>query len=196
MAKGNLDFQYYAHLAKRIREGDQDAFAALYESSYADLYRYAYYFLKRPDAVDDVLQETYISIYRNIGSLKLDRVFLSWIKQIVYHECCNYLRKESSGWGASVDLTDAVQMLSRAALETEDECFQPVYDRDAVRQLKAALDRLPFKERQAFLLRYDNDLKLDEVADFMDVSLATAKRYILKARSALQISLSHMKETV
>ncbi len=196
MAKGNLNYQYYAHLARRIREGDQDAFAELYESTYPDLYRYVFYFLKEPDAVDDVLQETYISIYRNIGSLKLDQVFLSWIKQIVYHECCDYLRREKYSWESSMDITEANQMLSRAALETEDECFQPVYDRDTARQLRAALDQLPFKERQAFLLRYDNDLKLEQVADFMDVSLATAKRYILRARTALQKSLSYMKETV
>ena len=196
MVKGELNHQYYAHLARRIREGDPDAFAELYENSYAELYRYAYYFLKDPDAVEDVLQETYISIYRNIGSLKLDRVFFSWIKQIVYHECCDYLRREKSGWESLTRFADADQILNRAALEAADECFRPVYDRDTARQLQEALDRLPLKERQAFLLRYDNDLKLEQVADFMDVSLATAKRYILRARTALQGSLSHMKETV
>ena len=49
------------------------------------------------------------------------------------------------------------------------------------------------KERQAFLLRYESGLKLEEIADFMGVSLASVKRYINAARAALQKDLAHLR---
>ncbi len=196
MAKGDLEYQYYAHLARRIREGDPDAFAELYDSTYDDLYRYVYYLVKDRNAVEDVLQEIYISVYRNVGGLKTDRVVLPWIKQIAYHESCDYLRRVRNSKERPYDLADDRLLTGLAAVETEEDCFRPVFDRDLSRQLRLELEKLPVRERQAFLLRYEHELKLEELADFMDVSLASVKRYIQRAQLALKKSFSHLKEKV
>ena len=197
MASKELDYQYYAHLAKRIREGDPDAFAELYENTHEAVYRYVYYFMKNQDPVEDIVQEVYIAVYRNLPNLKVDMVLLPWIKQIAYHECCDYIRRERGVYEKTTDFADGelVQIL-KAASETEDECFRPVYDREIYVRLHEALEDLPVKERQAFVLYYKDELRMEEVADFMDVSLATAKRYVQKARSTLREAFSDMKEPV
>lgn len=192
MAAGRLDHEYYAYLAARIRQGDNDAFAELYDASYKLLYRYCLYFLKDQQLIQDAMQEIYIAIFRGIPSLKLDSMLYSWMKQIAYHTCCNILRKERHSREYSADLQDEGQMALLAGSLSQD-CFQSVYDSDTMRELSQALETLPLKYRQAFLLRYENELKLEEIADFMGTSLSSVKRYIASARASLQRKMSHIR---
>lgn len=192
MATEKFDYQYYAYLASRIRKGDNNAFAELYDATYESLYRYAYYFLKSPDLVPDALQEIYISVYKNIHSLKLDKLLIPWMKQIAYHICCDFARKMNGSREKATDFSDDSQLPSAGKLEAPD-CFQSVFDKDTSSQLNAALNQLPLKNRQAFLLRFEQELKLEEIADFMDVSLSSVKRYIETAKKALQKSLAHLQ---
>lgn len=192
MATGRLDHEYYAYLASRIRQGDNDAFAELYDATYGLLHRYCLYFLKDPQMVPDAMQDIYIAIFRGIPSLKIDSMLYSWMKQVAYHTCCNILRQVRRSREYSTDLQDEAQVAFLADSLSHD-CFQPVYDSDTMREFSQALDTLPLKCRQAFLLRYENELKLEEIADFMGTSLSSVKRYIATARTDLQQKMSHIK---
>lgn len=192
MVTNSFDYQYFAYLAGRIRQGDEDAFTELYTQTYDRLYRYVYYFMRDPEATQDVLQEIYISIFKNIGSLKIDRLLPAWIKQIAYHTCCDALKKMSIP-ETDVDYSEGVFPGGHTASYSEAESFQSVYDRDITDQVRAVLDKRPLKERQAFLLRYENGLKLEEIADFMGISLASVKRYIKSAKSVLEKRLTDIK---
>lgn len=192
MATEKFDYQYYAYLASRIRKEDSNAFAELYNATYESLYRYTYYFLKNPDLVPDALQEIYISVYKNIHSLKMDKLLIPWMKQIAYHICCDFARKMNGNREKATDFSDDSQLASATQLEAPD-CFQSVFDKDTSLQLSAALNQLPVKIRQAFLLRFEQELKLEEIADFMDISLSSVKRYIETAKKALQKTLIHLQ---
>ena len=188
MANSSFDEQYYALLASRIREGDADAFAELYGATYDTIYRSVYYILRNREDILDVVQEIYISVYENIGSLKIDRLLLPWMKQIAYRASCSFIRQNRSRQDMSVALEDE----SLPPLAAEDS-FQQVYDRDAWSQVHAVLDNCHVRERQAFLLRYETGLKLEEIAAFMGVSLASVKRYISAAKEVLQRSTPHLR---
>ena len=183
---GTFDQQYFALLASRIRERDPDAFAELYSATHAMLYRRVSYFLRDPDDAQDALQEIYMSVYKNIGNLKLDRLLIPWMRQIAYHVCCDFARQAKSLRDFSAELNDN-------ATSSSGDPFRQLNDRDAWKQVNAVLANRPIKERQAFLLRYENGLKLEEIADFMGVSLATVKRYIAAARGVLQKDLADLK---
>lgn len=187
MAKGSFDQQYYALLASRVREGDPDAFAELYAATYDMLYRSVYSFLRNPDDVHDALQEIYISVYKNIGSLKLDRLLLPWMLQITYHVCCDFARQAKTQLDFSAELKDGASVGSR------DDPFRRLLDQETWRQVHAVLEKRPVKERQAFLLRYENGLKLEEIAEFLGVSLSTVKRYIATVRDCLKQDMAHLK---
>ena len=96
MAGKKFNTEYYEFLAKRIREHDCDAFTELYHDTCSSLYQYAFYFLKDAHMAQDALQEVYISVYKNIDSLKTDRLLFPWMKQITYHVCCDFTRKNAA----------------------------------------------------------------------------------------------------
>lgn len=187
MARSSFDQQYYALLASRVREGDPDAFAELYNATYDTLWRSVCCFFRQPDDIRDAMQEIYMSVYKNIGSLKLDRLLLPWMRQIAYHTCCDMAKQMNAA--RSLSLEEDVDK----SVANHDDPFQQVHARDFWERVNRTLATRPVKERQAFLLRYESGLKLEQIAGFMGVSLATVKRYIASAREALQNDLSYMR---
>lgn len=186
--ENKLNIEYYALLAERIRERDTDAFTEFYYATYNDLYRYAYYFLKDAHLAQDALHEIYILIWRSISALKENRLFYSWIRQIAYHVCCDFQRKSTATASHETPVNEDTEFLLN--LSDQNDCFQEIWDKDFRERLERYLSELPSQVRQAFLLRYDNNLKLDEIADFLNVSLSTVKRAINKARKYLQKKFS------
>ena len=65
----------YTELANRARQGDVQAFSGLYESCYRDLYRFALYNLGQEEDARDVVSETVLAAFENIGKLKSAEAF-------------------------------------------------------------------------------------------------------------------------
>lgn len=199
MPKRILDEQYYAALVQRIRAGEEDAFAELYANTWADMARYADYILKNADLVPDVLQEIYISVYKNIDKLKVDTLLIPWMRQITYRQCIDMLRRTRAEREVSVQLAPEGYLLDKLSLQ---ELFggsgpgdvRAMQARELRGSLVQALKALPARDRQAFLLRYEYDLQLGQIADFLGCSLATAKRSIAAARDLLRQELATLKE--
>ena len=91
MIHKSFDAKYLAYLARFIRKRDKEAFVELYNYTHKKIDQYALQFLKDPHLAQDAVQEIYILIYKNIDSLKEDSLFLSWMNQITYHVCCDFL---------------------------------------------------------------------------------------------------------
>lgn len=186
--ENKLDIEYYSLLAQRIRERDVDAFTEMYYATYNNLYRYACYFLKDAHLAQDALHEIYILIWRSISSLKENRLFYPWVRQIAYHVCCDFQRKSQAVASHETPVTEDSEFLLN--LTDQRDCFQGIWDKDLKERLDRYLSELPASTRKAFLLRYENNLKLEEIADFLGVSLSTVKRSLVKARKYLHKKFS------
>lgn len=182
--ENKFNIEYYALLARRIRKQDEDAFTELYHATYNNLYRYAYYFLKDAYLAQDALHEIYIIVYRSISSLKEDRLLYPWMKQITYHVCCDFQKKDASV--AEHEKPASLWNEEMVSVIDNSDYFQPVWEKNFREQIHKYLSELHPQTRQAFLLRYENELKLEEIADFLGCSLSTVKRAIRKARKHLQ----------
>lgn len=185
----NTDIQYFSILAKRISEGDSTAFTELHEATCEATYRYAYYFLKDSQLAQDAVQEIYVSVYKNISSLKHDTLLIPWMRQITYRVCCDFARKIKR---SREDLTDFARSTWINNLVTADNCTSYVCEKDFFEQLEKLLCELPEPVYFAFLLRFENGLKLEEIADFMNCSLSSVKRYLKLAKKHLQENLDRL----
>ena len=72
-----LDYDYLAKLVERTQMGDSDAFAELYTATYQKQYRFAYQYTKDSYLAQDILQDVYILVLKNIHTLKNPRLFVS-----------------------------------------------------------------------------------------------------------------------
>lgn len=88
-----LDYNYLAELVLKTQRGDSEAFAELYTATYQKQYRFAYRYAKDAYLAQDILQDVYILVLKNIDALKNPRLFVSWLNQITFRTCFDVCQK-------------------------------------------------------------------------------------------------------
>ena len=87
-----LDYNYLAELVLKTQRGDSEAFAELYTATYQKQYRFTYRYAKDAYLAQDILQDVYILVLKNINTLKNPRLFVSWLNQITFRTCFDVRR--------------------------------------------------------------------------------------------------------
>lgn len=141
--------------------------------------------------VDDVLQDIWASVYRNLWQLDDEARLLPWLKAITFHACVDYrkaratrLRRESplppEGWSALESFVSDDSPRLDEILET----------RELQQVVSGALDRLPGSYGLLLRLRYMKDLSYQEIADATEVSVNLVKQRLHQGREILRSRLA------
>jgi RNA polymerase sigma-70 factor (ECF subfamily) len=177
-----------ADLMLRYREGDLQAFDALYQRHRGALYRYVLRQCRDREAAADLFQDVWGRLISNRGRYEPRARFTTYLFHIAHNCCIDYFRRQSA---QRVNVTDAME-------EREDLLASPRHERPDAElsriqlehAFRAALAALPAEQREVFLLHEEAGLNLDEIAYVTGVGMETAKsrlRYALvKLRSALK----------
>lgn len=182
----NLDYQYIAELVKRAQAGDSNAFAELYLATYQRQYRFACIYLRNPDMAQDALQDTYVSVLKNLTSLEDPGLFISWLNQITFRICFN-MQKKQRKFHEEMSNYEELQYTDLPQREPgPEEHVIRIDQKDfIIRQVLS----LPFTESQIITLRYYNNLTIKAIADLMEMSQSSVKRYLSKGRRKLEALL-------
>lgn len=182
-----LDYKYIAKLVSRAQIGDSDAFAELYAATYQRQYLYAYHYLKDEYLAQDALQETYILALKNLVKLKDPTLVISWLNQINFRVCYNLHKKQKLYNSEMVIDNDAVLegSLDAGGLSYHDSPEEAVIKVDSKDYLMNQILNLPFTESQVILMKYYQNLKLNDIAQLMDISRSSVKRYLASGRERL-----------
>jgi len=174
-----LDYIYLSELVLRAQEGDSDSFAELYVATYQHQYRFSYRYLQDQFLAQDALQETYILALKNLTTLRDPQVFVSWLNQINMRVCFRIHRQEQRQDPHQLRYELTRQLSNQ---DPQDRAMKQDYEDRLVKEVL----KLPFSESQAIILRYFRNMKLEEIADMMDISLSSVKRYLESAKKKLQ----------
>ena len=157
-----------------LRSGDTQAAAQLFDRHVAQIERAVQGVLGPDPDVEDLVQDAFVAALRGIAGFRGDEDTLGpWIRAIAVRMALKKIRwRRTRRWIGWLG-TDAVIEL-RGVADTDTEA--------TLLRAYAVLDRLPAMERAAFGLRFIEGMRLEEVADALGVSLATAKRRLVTAR--------------
>ena len=89
-----MDKDKYVGLVSAAQAGDKEAIDQLFNTFYGDVYYFALKTVKDDEVAQDITQETFVEIINTIGDLKEPAAFVSWMKQITYHQCTRYFKKK------------------------------------------------------------------------------------------------------
>lgn len=178
-----LDYQYLAELVKKAQGGNSDAFAELYAATYQKLYRFADSYLKDKYLAQDAVQETYISVLKGLNKLKDPQLFISWLNQIAFRVCFRIQKQQTHFHedGVSVNESDRDRDIPDSSQDPELQVIQV----DEHNYLLKQILKLPFSESQALTLKYLNNMTLDDIADLLDISRSSVKRYLSSGKKRL-----------
>ncbi|GAB4444235.1 MAG: RNA polymerase sigma factor SigW [Anaerolineae bacterium] len=175
-------------LIARSLQGDEDAFAALYEACAPGVYRLAYGVLLHVQDAEEVVQDVFVYVYRNRDKFDPARgAFQTWLYTITISRCRNKRRRK---WLPTVMLSHLVnQGLEPAGAhhETPEAALARRGVRDALEQALAGLSP---RLREAVTLRYAQGLTYREMAEVLGCPQKTAESRVRLAHEALRQSLS------
>ncbi len=155
-------------LVKRAIKGDRQAFEKLMDIYFDRLCREAYIRCKYEEDVKEIVQETIYKAYRNIRSLKEPQYFKTWLSRILINVANDYLRNKGM-----VDLElDETSYVKEVVIEDKIEIKIDLYN---------AIDELEDKYKDAVILRYIDDLKIEDISKILDRPVNTIKTHLRKA---------------
>ena len=172
-------------LVSAAQNGDSLAQSELFSAFYNDVYYFALKTVKDENLACDITQETFIEVINTLGNLKEPAAFVTWMKQITYHQCTRYFKKkkdviiseDEEGHSIFDELSeDSSEFIPDEALDQKD--FK--------RTILALLDELSEEQRSAVLMYYFEELSVSQIAEIQGVSEGTVKSRLNYARKTLK----------
>jgi RNA polymerase sigma-70 factor, ECF subfamily len=163
-------------LVRRVREGDRDAFLALTRAYQKKVFALAYSFFRNKEDALDLVQETFLRLYQKIDLFQDGHNFEAWLLQVARNLCIDHYRKNYVK-RREMEVSTPVEDLPIA--DTRAEGGERSADLKAV--LSRCVDQLAERQRTIFILRHYNQLKNEEIAQMLEISIGTVKSLHFKA---------------
>jgi RNA polymerase sigma-70 factor (ECF subfamily) len=173
--------------AARLRRGDPSAFEEVLARYQHRLYRYLLRFVRDRALAEDLFQQSWLRVVQKIGQYDPRRNFEAWLFSVARNLAIDYLRRYKP---ESLDepLPGDAQKETRAARMSAGgpSALDRVMERERSERLEAALESLPLIYREALSLRFEEEMKLEEIAGVLNVPLSTAKTRLRRGLEQLR----------
>jgi RNA polymerase sigma-70 factor, ECF subfamily len=178
---------------KQVIKGDQDAFAEIVEIYSNSIFQLGYRMLGNRHEAEDIAQEAFIRAYVNIKSFNQELKFSTWLFRIATNLCIDRIRKKKPDYylDAEVSGTDGLTMYSQLSSNSplpENE----LESLELQETVQKEILKLPEKYRSVIVLKYMEELSLNEISDILDMPLGTVKTRIHRGREALRQQLRYV----
>jgi RNA polymerase sigma-70 factor (ECF subfamily) len=178
--------QQEAGLVRRCLAGDEKAYRELVEMYQARVFSLALRMVRRVEDAEDVVQETFIRMFRALDRYDPSRPFGAWLFSIASRLCIDQIRRRKL---QPISLTQRDREDEEYEIEVVDPGMRP--DETTARaeeeqRTRVLIDSLPPHYRIVVLLRHQQDLAYEEIAEALQLPLGTVKARIHRARALLR----------
>ncbi|MCM3744476.1 sigma-70 family RNA polymerase sigma factor [Sporosarcina luteola] len=164
---------------RKIRAGDQAAFRQFYEAYAGTAIRTASAITRNREMAKDAVQETFIRVYRQIGSYNPTLPFDPWFYRILTNECLRLLKRESP-------------LLNIDSIENEPSLAEKSFEQ--LTELYDIIQALDDSIRIPLILKYSKGFSEKEIADILGLNQNTVKSRLFKGRKRLKEQLQSIRE--
>ena len=164
----------------RAQNGDHDAFAQIVEQHEAMVFSMAYHFFNDRGRAEEIAQDVFLQLYRNLGTLESEAHVLFWLRQVTTRRCIDVTRRTRL---RAVSLEDAGEL--HAAEKRADALLD--------RKLRALIEELPDIQRAVVTLRYQEDLDPSDICRIVNLPVNTVKSHLHRALQALRRKLGEQR---
>jgi len=186
--KENVTADREGVLIRQAKTGNARAFEEIIFLYQQRIFKLAYWFLQDPEDAMEIVQDTFLRLYKNIHGFREGTRFQGWIFRIATNLCIDYYRKFKKRQQKGEDINRWAA--DRQALADSTDNPEEQASRQVLREnIKNSVRRLPKREKMIFVLKHYSQLKYREIAEIMNISTGTVK-------SAHHRALSRVKREV
>ena len=183
-----MDATEAAAILARARQGDEDAFRVLVERHSRAVFRLAFRMTGNEQDAEDVVQESFLRAYRQLGRFESRANFGTWLYRIVANCSVDLMRSKQSrhdqSRGESLDIAAEVPSTDGRGPERLAESAQ------IAERVNAALSELSALERAAFTLRHHEGRSIQEISKTLGLGTSAAKHSVFRAVKKLRVALA------
>ncbi len=172
-------------LVTQFKNGRERAFNELMRRYNGRIINYVYRIVGDRDRAEDLLQDTFVRVYRNIDRFDVERKFSTWLYTIATNLAKNELRNK--GRSPLLYFQDFFFRKSdQTMFEAVDGQVGPddlVYHRELEKIVSQAIEKLPQRHKLVFTLREREDKSYEEISEILDCNIGTVKSRLNRARA-------------
>lgn len=182
------NIKHIAKLVQGVKAGNDNDFVELYKCMYQKIYYFAFSILKEKYLAEDVVQEVFIIVFKNISTLKNDDYFIAWANKITYNKSLEALNKNRE---IPMDEED---LISFRGNQGSDEILTNLLRVEQQDTIAKRIMKLTPELKTVIYLRYYNDYSLNDIAETMDCPVGTIKSRLNTAKKLLRKGISMEKD--
>lgn len=177
-------------LAVLAREGDRRAFGELVDLYKDKMYHLGYRMLGSSHEAEDITQETFLRVYTNLNRYDENQKFSTWIYRIATNLCIDRLRKRKAVYSLDAEMPEGEGSDWYSLLPSNDPTPESeVLLTETQEHIRSAIETLPEKYKSVVILRYLQDMSLQEIGDVLDMPVTTVKTRVHRGREFLRKKL-------
>lgn len=166
-----------------IQSLDRSTFEILFRSHFTGLCFFAQKYVKDFDASKEIVQDAFLSLWEKRETIDMDRSVKSYLTMIIHNKCTNYLRDNRKFDQYILNIENLLEV-------PEYEGADSMVENELKIKIDTAIQELPEKCREVFMMnRYEN-LKYQEIADKLQISVKTVETQMSKALQHMRIRLA------
>lgn len=171
----------------RLKRGDLDALSELITRYQNRVYRFLLRLVREPAAAEDLFQQTWLRLAEKIRYFDANRNFEAWLFTLARNLAIDHLRRirpeslDEPIPGDESGATAADQLASR-----ERPAIEGILERERAGRLAEALETLPVSHREVLTLRFEEEMKLEEIAEVVGAPLSTVKTRLRRSLERLR----------
>jgi RNA polymerase sigma-70 factor (ECF subfamily) len=186
-----MDATEAAAVLARARQGDSEAFRELVERHSRSVFRLAYRMTGNEQDAEDVVQESFLRAYKQLGRFESRANFGTWLYRIVSNCSVDLMRaRQARHDQVRGDSLDEAAQLPAGDLPGPDRMAQSA---EIERRVQAALSELSPLERAAFTLRHYEGRSIEEIGAALNLGTSAAKHSVFRAVKKLRLALAPLR---
>lgn len=182
------------NIFRKNQQQNQQAERIIFEQYYKRIYYSAYYVIRDQDLAEDIVQETFIKAFKNLHTVQDVEKLGAWLSIIATRTAIDHLRRLKK-WNDFTTLDvyidtefDAIQPDSVSTVETG---LEEAYVKGL---LLEEMDKLKPDHKEVLILYYHHDQTYEEIAELLNVKIATVKTRMFRAKKKLKESIEQQPD--
>jgi RNA polymerase sigma-70 factor (ECF subfamily) len=173
----------------RVLEGETDKFRLIVEQYNERIFLLVRGYVHQIEDAEDVTQETFLQAFISLGDFKGNSAFSTWLYRIAVNTSYSYLRKKNKRSVFSYYETKISSLAEHLQTNRNDNPQKQLSSKQTEEQIFKEIDKLPTKQRTAFILSRIQDMSQKEIAEVMSLSAHAVESLIQRAKKQLKIKL-------
>jgi RNA polymerase sigma-70 factor, ECF subfamily len=171
-------------IIRQVIDGDKSSFQVLVKRHKEKVRNIIYITMNNSALVDDIAQDVFITVYKNLKYFRFESQFTTWLYRITVNRCKDYLRK-----------MNVRRIFSPIEDGTEiSEYSTPIEDNDISRIVMDAISKLPVKLRMPLILKDIEGFSYQEISESLNCEMGTVKSRIFRGREKLKEILQPLEK--